>query len=88
MSEKEKQQLVSEVNILRELKHPNITRYYDRVIDKEQAKLYIVMEYCAGGDLAALIRKQRGLLKEVKSKGVDSGTSIYIPEEMGWKLLA
>lgn len=46
------------------------------------------MEYCAGGDLAALIRKQRGLLKEVKSKGVDLGTSIYIPEEMGWKLLA
>jgi serine/threonine protein kinase len=52
MSEKEKQMLVSEVNILRELRNPNITRYYDRVIDKESAKLYIVMEYCAGGDLA------------------------------------
>jgi NIMA (never in mitosis gene a)-related kinase len=52
MQEKEKQMLVSEVNILRELRHPNITRYYDRIIDKESAKLYIVMEYCAGGDLA------------------------------------
>lgn len=52
MSEKEKQMLVSEVNILRELRHPNITRYYDRIIDKESAKLLIVMEYCAGGDLA------------------------------------
>jgi len=30
MSEKEKQQLVSEVNILRELRHPHIVRYYDR----------------------------------------------------------
>jgi len=30
MSEKEKQQLVAEVNILRELKHPNIVQYYDR----------------------------------------------------------
>jgi NIMA (never in mitosis gene a)-related kinase 2 len=66
MSEKEKQQLVSEVNILRELKHPNITRYYDRVIDKDKAKLYIVMEFCAGGDLAGLIRKRRGLLKEAR----------------------
>jgi serine/threonine protein kinase len=80
--------LVSEVNILRELKHPNITRYYDRVIDKEQARLYIVMEYCAGGDLAALIKKQRALLKDTKGKGLEPGQSIYIPEEVGWKLLA
>ena len=56
MSEREKQLIVSEVNILRELRHPNITRYYDRVIDKERARLYIVMEYCAGGDLAGMIR--------------------------------
>ena len=38
MSEKEKQQIVAEVNILRELKHPNIVRYYDRIIDKVKAK--------------------------------------------------
>ena len=34
MSEKEKQQIVSEVNILRGLSHPNIVKYYDRIIDK------------------------------------------------------
>lgn len=59
MSEKEKQQLVSEVNILREFRHPNIVRYHDRIIDKEQAKIYIVMEYCEGGDLSVLIKKCR-----------------------------
>lgn len=57
MSEKEKQQLVSEVNILRELKHPNIVRYYDRIIDKESAKIFIIMEFCEKGDMAQLIKK-------------------------------
>jgi serine/threonine protein kinase len=51
MSEKEKQQIVSEVNILRGLSHPNIVKYYDRIIDKQKAKIFIIMEYCDGGDL-------------------------------------
>ena len=75
MSEKEKQQLVSEVNILRELRHPNIVRYYDRIIDKESSKIFIIMEYCEKGDLAHLIRKQR------KDKE-------YLPEDLVWKVLA
>lgn len=49
--------LVSEVNLLRELRHPNIVRYYDRIIDRSSTTLYIVMEYCDGGDLASLIAK-------------------------------
>ncbi|NWX62313.1 NEK2 kinase, partial [Promerops cafer] len=57
MSESEKQMLVSEVNLLRELRHPNIVRYYDRIIDRSSTTLYIVMEYCDGGDLASLIAK-------------------------------
>jgi len=57
MNEKEKQQIVAEVNILRELKHPNIVRYYDRSIDKQQLKIYIIMEYCQGGDLQKVIRQ-------------------------------
>ncbi|XP_017651523.1 serine/threonine-protein kinase Nek2 isoform X2 [Nannospalax galili] len=57
MTEAEKQMLVSEVNLLRELKHPNIVRYYDRIIDRTSTTLYIVMEYCEGGDLASVITK-------------------------------
>lgn len=52
MSEKEKQQLVSEVNILKELRHPNIVRYYDRIIDRENMKIFIVQEFCEQGDMA------------------------------------
>ncbi|KAM9839916.1 serine/threonine-protein kinase Nek2 [Aulostomus maculatus] len=57
MAESEKQMLVSEVNLLRELKHPNIVRYYDRIIDRSTSTLYIVMEYCEGGDLSSLITR-------------------------------
>ncbi|XP_040920418.1 serine/threonine-protein kinase Nek2 [Toxotes jaculatrix] len=67
MGESEKQMLVSEVNLLRELKHPNIVRYYDRIIDRTNTMLYIIMEYCEGGDLSSLISrciKERRYLEE------------------------
>ena len=74
MSEKEKQQLVSEVNILRELKNQNIVRYHDRIIDKKNAKIYIIMEYCEGGDLGQLIKR----CKKTKET---------IAEDVIWKIL-
>ena len=74
MSEKEKQQLVSEVNILREITHQNIVKYYDRIIDKDNQLIYIVMEYCEGGDLAKLI-------KQCKRK------KNFIPENILWKVI-
>lgn len=83
MSEKEKNMLVSEVNILKELRHPNITRYYDRIIDKESAKLFIVMEYCAGGDLAQLIRRQKKLLA-----ANPADLSCYLSEDKVWRVFA
>jgi len=48
--------LVVEVNLLRQLRHDYIVRYYDRVIDKAKSVLYIIMEYCDGGDLASYIQ--------------------------------
>lgn len=36
MGAKEKEQLVQEVNILRDMKHENIVKYVDRIIDKEK----------------------------------------------------
>ncbi len=51
--------LALQVNILRELRHPFIVRYYDRIIDKAATKLYIIMEFCEGGDLGALIRRAK-----------------------------
>lgn len=45
-----------QVNILRELRHPFIVRYYDRIIDKASTKIYIVMECCEGGDLGNVVK--------------------------------
>lgn len=51
--------LIFQVNILRELRHPHIVRYLDRVIDKQATKIYIVMEYCEGGDLGQFIKRKK-----------------------------
>lgn len=59
MNDKEKKQLVSEVNILRELRHPNIVRYYERFVDKDRSLMFIVMEYCEKSDLASLLKRMR-----------------------------
>jgi NIMA (never in mitosis gene a)-related kinase 2 len=75
LNEKEKSYLVSEVNILRELRSPFIVKYYDRIVDKSNAKLYIIMEYCSGGDLGKLINK----CKREKT---------YLEESLIFKLLA
>ncbi|KAK3818400.1 MAG: kinase-like domain-containing protein [Benniella sp.] len=74
MSQKEKEQLVSEVNILRDLKHPNIVEFLERVIDRENSFIYILMEYCEGGDLASVIKRHR----EKK---------VPIPEEFVWSIM-
>ncbi|KAF9109456.1 G2-specific serine/threonine protein kinase [Mortierella sp. AM989] len=74
MSTKEKEQLVAEVNILKDLKHPNIVEFLERVIDRENSFIYILMEYCEGGDLASVIRRH-------KEK------AFPIPEEFVWSIM-
>lgn len=51
--------IVTEINLLRDLRHPNIVRYYDHIIHEETKTLYIIMECCEGGDLRKLIEKCR-----------------------------
>ncbi|KAG8893230.1 G2-specific serine/threonine protein kinase [Tulasnella sp. 403] len=59
MTERDRKQIVAEVNILKDLNHPNIVRYHDRHVDRENGYLYILMEYCGGGDLGRLLAKAR-----------------------------
>mgnify|MGYP000548108155 CR=1 FL=1 len=45
----------------------------NRIIDKKEAKIYIVMENCEGGDMGALLKKCK------KEKD-------YIAEDVIWKI--
>jgi len=57
--EKEKELILNEINILKEMNHPNIVKQYEIINDFINYKLYIVMEYCEGGDLDKLILKNK-----------------------------
>ena len=43
---------MSEINCLSKLNHPNIVRYVEKIVQKEQKQIFIVMEYCENGDMA------------------------------------
>ncbi|XP_043659329.1 serine/threonine-protein kinase Nek2 [Drosophila teissieri] len=55
--------LVSEISVLRQLQHPNIVQYYHHLVNREAKSVYIVMECCAGGDLAQIIQRARSQRK-------------------------
>ncbi|KAF8882005.1 kinase-like domain-containing protein [Infundibulicybe gibba] len=57
MSERDRKQIVAEVNILKDLHHDHIVRYHDRHVDRDAGILYILMEYCGGGDLSTIIKQ-------------------------------
>ncbi|KAI9567210.1 kinase-like domain-containing protein [Boletus coccyginus] len=57
MSDRDRKQIVAEVNILKELDHEHIVRYHDRHVDRDAGILYILMEYCGGGDLSSVIKQ-------------------------------
>lgn len=57
LPEKEQQNALMEVNLLRYLDHPNIVEYNGSYI--EDGILIIIMEYCDVGDLSYHIRKKK-----------------------------
>ena len=72
--DEEKQFIENEINLLKEMNHPNIVKQYETINDVKNSKLYIVMEYCNGEDLEKLISKN----KFYKN---------YLNEELIWDIL-
>ncbi|XP_058132746.1 serine/threonine-protein kinase Nek5 isoform X3 [Dasypus novemcinctus] len=56
----EKEASKKEVILLARMKHPNIVTFFNSF--QENKRLFIVMEYCDGGDLMKRINRQRGVL--------------------------
>uniref|UniRef100_UPI0037E7B9C2 serine/threonine-protein kinase Nek5-like n=1 Tax=Semicossyphus pulcher TaxID=241346 RepID=UPI0037E7B9C2 len=59
MSAREKEASKKEVTLLSKMKHPNIVTFISSF--QERGSLYIVMEFCDGGDLMKRINMQRGV---------------------------
>ncbi|XP_077572541.1 serine/threonine-protein kinase Nek1 isoform X12 [Stigmatopora nigra] len=59
MSEKARQESRKEVAVLANMSHPNIVQYKESF--EERGFLYIVMDYCEGGDLFKKINSQKGM---------------------------
>ena len=49
---------MNEINLLRELDHPNIIKMYEYFQDND--KIYIITEICSGGELYEKINKRKG----------------------------
>ncbi|XP_047161447.1 serine/threonine-protein kinase ATG1a isoform X1 [Vigna umbellata] len=55
LSPKVHEHLLKEISILSTIKHPNIVRLFETIQTND--RIYLVLEYCAGGDLAAYIHR-------------------------------
>lgn len=75
MSQKERDQLQCEFQILASLKNPHIVGYFHREHLKNDQELYLYMEYCGGGDLGTVIR---GLKRKRE----------YAKEEFVWRMMS
>ncbi|KAL8504714.1 hypothetical protein ACS0TY_016048 [Phlomoides rotata] len=66
LNSKLQESLKSEIFILKRINHPNIIRLHDMM--EEPGKIYIVLEYCKGGDLSMYIQQRHGKVPEVTAK--------------------
>eukprot|EP01055_Gregarina_sp_Pseudo9_P000358 Gregarina_sp_Pseudo_9__357@NODE_122_length_4124_cov_18_086659_g114_i0_p2_GENE_NODE_122_length_4124_cov_18_086659_g114_i0NODE_122_length_4124_cov_18_086659_g114_i0_p2_ORF_typecomplete_len539_score128_64Pkinase/PF00069_25/6_5e73Pkinase_Tyr/PF07714_17/1_5e48EFhand_7/PF13499_6/0_00038EFhand_7/PF13499_6/3_5e13EFhand_7/PF13499_6/2e14EFhand_8/PF13833_6/0_00043EFhand_8/PF13833_6/0_021EFhand_8/PF13833_6/8_2e05EFhand_8/PF13833_6/0_0023EFhand_8/PF13833_6/3_1e07EFhand_1/PF00036_32/0_00028EFhand_1/PF00036_32 len=62
------EQIEAEINILKTLDHPNIIKIYD--VYEDYNSVYIIMEYCKGGELLARIVQAQQRAKSLTEKYV------------------
>ncbi|MFS7943436.1 putative protein kinase Group-Pl-3 family [Helianthus anomalus] len=65
LNKKLEDSLMSEIDILRNINHPNIIRLHEMI--KEPGKIHLVLEYCKGGDLSMFIQRRQGRISKSTS---------------------
>ena len=77
------EQIKSEIDILKIAKHPNIIKLYD--VFENEKYIYIMMEYCPGGDLFSYIEKRDFKLKEERAAEIVHKlcTAVYFLHQYG-----
>ncbi|KAL0915141.1 hypothetical protein M5K25_015540 [Dendrobium thyrsiflorum] len=75
LSKKLQESLLSEIVILKRIKHPNIIAMHD--IIEASGRIYLILEYCRGGDLSMYIQRH-GRVSEATAKHFMQQLDIYI----------
>lgn len=60
------QAIEREIDTWRRLRHPNIAQLYEVIVT--ESRIYMVMEYAAGGEVLSFIKKLNGPLPESLAK--------------------
>ncbi|CAN6320542.1 unnamed protein product [Urochloa humidicola] len=63
LSSKLRESLLSEVDILRRIRHPNVIALHDSI--KDRGRIYLILEYCRGGDLHAYLQRHKRVSETV-----------------------
>jgi serine/threonine protein kinase len=79
MRQEERDCVSQEAVLLSKMEHPFIVRYIESVFSQPHT-LCLIMEYCQGGDLSALIQQRQDVLREaidrVKASFKDKSTYV------------
>ena len=67
-TDKEKKLCIQEIDILKELKHPNINKYHKTL--KKNDCIYIIMEFMNNADISSFINAHKKFKKPVKEEEV------------------
>ncbi|KAL5217698.1 hypothetical protein ABZP36_018382 [Zizania latifolia] len=63
LSSKLRESLLSEVDILRRIRHPNIIALHESI--RDGGKIFLVLEYCRGGDLHSYLQQHKRVSETV-----------------------